>query len=275
VPFEHDFAYEGPAMTITLRPLHLVAIAFLLGLLLTAVVVLALSGGGEGAEQGLIVVTATVDTRTLSTSDAPPTPTIVPVAQAPAAVAPEPQPVRSCAEIRAAGTYLSDVERDYFLGSCRSGATATPSSSAASAAAAPAPAASSPPEPPAPAPVDPAIAEAERAYRARAEASVIAWSTRFQQLPRAVSTQTALLDYGAVAGGWANQMDNYAPVPLRFQRAHDQLQAALRALEAQTRVSGGLKLTTEYLTKLLELAKAADAAVQDYFLVVGLPLPPQ
>lgn len=257
-------------MTVTLKPWHLAGIAFLVGLLLTTVIVLAVSGGSGGPAQAVVVVTATRETSTLSTSDSIATATAVPPMSVPppSAPSPEAQPIRTCAEIRAAGTYLNDVERDFFLASCQitgGGPAAAPSSAPAPAVPTTVPAA-----PPA---SDPAIAEAERSYRGRAEGVVGAWLTRFRQLPRVIGSRAALFDYGATAGGWANQMDNLAPVPLRFQRAHDQLQAALRALDAHTHVEP-LVFSSQYLNKLNSLILAVNGALDDYALVVGLAVPP-
>ncbi len=261
-------------MTITLKPLHLVVIAFLVGLLLTTVIVLAVSGGSDEPAQTVVVVTATFDPSTLSTSDAPVTSTSTVATPAPPAPTPppEPQPVRSCAEIRAAGTYLNDVERDYFLASCQTPITGS-SQAAPSSPSAPVSAPAVPTVAPAAQPAtDPAITEAERSYRGRAEGVTGAWLTRFRQLPKTIGSRAALLNYGATAGGWANQMDNLAPVPLRFQRAHDQLQAALRALEALTRVEP-VVFSTQYLNQLNSHIIAVNTALNDYSLVVGVPIP--
>jgi hypothetical protein len=258
-------------LTITLKPIHLVAIAFVLGLILTTGIVLAISGGDGGSVQATIVLTPTIDQSKLSSSDAAPTPIPVsPTPVPPPSPSPEPQPVRSCTEIRAAGSYLNDVERDFFLGSCQTPAStgSAPVSSAALAPAAPQPTVvvAAPP-----AVIDPAIAEAERAYKARAEATSAAWLVRYKQLPRLITSRAQLIDYGSVSGGWANQLDGIGPVPPRFQRAHDQLAAALRALDAHTRVEP-LVLNLAYLTTLSDLADGVNGAYEDYALVVGLPV---
>lgn len=255
-----------------LRPVHLAVVAFLLGVLFTSAVVLATgSTTVEPADRGALLVTATFVRSSLygEAPEATPAPVAslsevdeasLPVEDRPQPRLEEPvlQPARSCDEIRDAGTYLDEDERSYFLDNCR---TLTAASASSTAVTRPG-----------------VLTEAERAYRVRAESIAFSYRTSFQRYDREelTASEAALVEYGGFAGGWANQMDNFSPVPPRFQQAHDRLQVTLRELAAHTRLvaSGQTQLPDEgYEEEFLRLVDAVDAASTSYFQVVGLELP--
>jgi hypothetical protein len=166
---------------------------------------------------------------------------------------------RTCDEIRADGTYLDEAERDFFLDSCLVPETSTAASTAARADTF-------------------AVTESERAYRVRAESIAYSYLTSLHRYSRdSVTTSApALIEYGGIAGGWANQMGNFEPVPTRFQPAHYRLQIALGELSAHSRLIATGQDSLEnpgYVDRLNRGIEAVNAAIASYFEALGLPVP--
>ena len=273
-------------MTTPLRAIHIAVAAFVLGVLGTSAVVLATGTSGEDSiDRSALVVTATFvrdslyagNDRVESTpvpalvapvqnellpptaEEAPPPLPEEPLPPPEESPPPPPDPVRSCAEIRSAGDYLNETEREFFLASCRNNGGARTSAAA----------------PPASRIVP---TEIERAYRVKADGIAHSYLTAFRRFDRGqlVASAATVVEYGGIAGGWANQMDNFAPVPPRFQAAHDHLQGALWSLAAHSRAvaAGEVVLPNgDYEAQYLALADAVDSAMAGYFTTVGLSTP--
>lgn len=254
-----------------LRPIHLAVAAFVLGVLFTSAVVLATgSTTAEPVDRTALLVTATFVRSSLygEMPEVTPTPeasldevdqAALPVDEAPPPLPlpeePPPEPLRSCDEIRSSGTYLSDDERNFFLEDCRTLSAASASTA------------------PATRPV--AATEAERSYRVKAQSIATSYRVSFQRYSReqVMGDAAALVDYGGLAGGWANQMANFAPVPSRFAPAQDRLQVALWELAAHTRLVAAGQVPIEdaaYQEQLVRLLDAANAAIDGYVQTVGL-----
>jgi hypothetical protein len=263
-------------MTSFVRPIHVAVALFVVGVFGASAVVLATaSGSDEPADRGALLVTATFVRNSLYASNdglqptpepaLPPAAPLIasdlpsPVDQPPPADPQPPPPPRTCDEIRADGTYVDDAEREYFLESCVETSAA-------------------PSEVTRPASRSAVLTESERAYKVRAESIAYSYLTSFQRYPKdeVTSSASALVEYGGLAGGWANQMDNFAPVPSRFKAAQDRLQMALWELAAHTRLvaTGQDSLENpDYLSQLDRLIGVVDSAVGDYVQVLGLTAP--
>jgi hypothetical protein len=270
-----------------IKPVHIAALCFVGGVIAVAVMILATSATGDATSgnRNALLVTATfvrdqlydeVDAETATPVPevveaepqstqllAPPPPPAAEIEAAPVEQAPE---IRSCAAIRDTETYLNDAERDYFLSECAdeddSGPPARPGG----------PSATATPRPSA------ATLEVERAYRVKAESIANSYLTLLRGYSAAQlrESESAATDYGARAGGWANQLENFAPVPQRFRAAHQRLQTALWELAAHTRLlsNGQASLADEgYRSQLERLIDASNAAIDSYFVTLGLSQP--
>jgi hypothetical protein len=265
-----------------LKPVHVAVAVFLFGVFGASAVVLATaSSDGGTVDRGALIVTATFVRDSLYASGDGPTPTPEPALPPDALViesddpavidppapteeppaAPEaPPPPRTCEEIRADGTYLDDAERSFFLENCLSSAGSAARSSAS---------------PPARTAV---TSESERAYSVKAVSIANSALNNLRRYPRDQVTTSAdvAIEYGGLAGGWANQIDNFGPVPSRFQAAHQRLQTTLWELAAHTRMLAAGQATLDdpaYVDRLNALIDASNSAIAAYFQVLGLSLP--
>jgi len=248
------------------KPIHGVVVAFVLGVLGTSAVVLATSNTGyESIDQQSLILTATFVRTSLDSNDGPietPVPPAAPVQIAEAVPTATPpaaeEHVRSCAEIRSSETYLTEAERTFFLGSCEEEVTpavvrAIPARNAV-------------------------VLEAERGYRAKAESTGRPYlaGLRGYNADHLPETGAEMVQYGAWAGGWANQLNNFEPIPAAFLGAHQRLQLALWELDAHAHLiaNGQESLSNEaYASEASRLAGALNGAISEYFRVVGLTLP--
>jgi hypothetical protein len=266
-----------------LKPIHVAVAVFLFGVFGASAVVLATaSTDGGTVDRGALIVTATFVRDSLYASDEGPAPTpepalppAAPVIESddPAVIDPPPPPPeeppaepaappphRSCEEIRTDGTYLDDAERSFFLESCLSSVSSAARSSAS---------------PPARAAV---TSESERAYTVKAVSianSALIGLHRYSR-DQVTTSADAAIEYGGLAGGWANQMDNFGPIPSRFQATHQRLQATLWELAAHTRMLAAGQASLDdsaYVDQLNALIEAANSAIAEYFQTLGLALP--
>jgi hypothetical protein len=262
-----------------IKPVHIAALGFVGAVIAIAAMVLATSTTGDQAStnRSALLVTATFVRNQLYDEVASATTTPMPevieaTPQSTQLLAPAPPPppaatvetaaLRSCDEIRDTGTYVSDAERDFFLEECTDEAeeAAAPSGPAST------------PRPTA------ATVEAERAYRVKAESIANSYLTVLHGYTpaRLRESSAAVSDFGARAGGWANQLENFAPVPPRYLVAHQRLQTALWELAAHTRLvaNGQANIEDEaYQTQLNRLIDSLNAAIDAYFNVLGVPEP--
>jgi hypothetical protein len=130
--------------------------------------------------------------------------------------------IRSCAEIRASGTYLSEEERAFFLANCLTQAPA------------PGPAAGPAPQPAGPAPAQPSdsgFTEEEERYRRRASQVNLEYTARLAQYWSTPSfgAQSDLYELASIALNHANALNALEPVPPRFRAPHDALVRSLVA----------------------------------------------
>jgi hypothetical protein len=248
-------------MSITLRPIHLAIIgAFLAGIVVAAVIALMSSGGESTAPARAPLVLELEESPTAAPS---PTsqPTVAPTAApttGPEAAAP---PIRSCEEIRAAGTYNSAEERAFFLANCIDRPQA----------AAPAPQGVSGPTPP----ITSGATTEEEAYRRRAEGKFLYFYARIAQYlgQPSFGALNDLLELGAVCRNFASELNGLEPVPPRFRQVHDQLRAALvsfadhiAVVQNQTTAAAQSRWISQYIS----LADRVGQALEDYALVVGI-----
>ena len=107
---------------------------------------------------------------------------------------------------------------------------------------------------------------------------LLVYINRFNQywgLP-SLGYKNDVLEYGGIAGAWANQMAGFKPAPPRFRQAHDQMRNALYAFDDQ-----GKKVVDAFTQAELDAWFAIwdrtfddmVLAYDDYLLVVGISLP--
>ena len=201
-------------MTITLKPIHLALLGFFAGGILVALLGVLLSGNGDGPATEF----AGGDPEETETASPTTEPAAAGGATEPPLVATEPPPLTATA----VPPTLEPV------------ATSVPPTRTAT----PRPA----PQGPAPATSTPVVQgpsaaeiEAERSYRVQASAQLLSYITRFNQFWNTPSQgyTNDVLEYGGIAGAWANQMAGFEPAPPRFRRAHNQMRAALYTFDNQ------------------------------------------
>jgi hypothetical protein len=270
-------------VTITLKPVHLVIVAFVLGILAAGGVAFGMGGGDDDDNGGASAVaqptetpvppapTATA-TATAVPPTATPTPGVVPATEASPAALPD---RTECSEIKGTA-YRSEAERAWYQRNCEA--------SAAAAGPAPAPP-TSPSDSQPPAPSGPTPEEVE--YRGRATVLISANAARLTQFNSQIETQvlqsftqfqSTVLEIGSIAGSLADQMPGLEPVPTRFRAAHDQLVSSLIAYRDMARKILDINVTApsaqqQFLTWLEdfnESAIALNAAFEDYELVTGV-----
>ena len=187
-------------MTVTLKPVHLALLGFFVGGIIVAALVLVLGGGSDDPS----TETAGGDPRPSATE----TQTETPDDSRPGSDSDGDEPPPEPTNTQTVAPTLEPV------------ATAVPTNT------------SVPPPPPGPpastsTPVvqGPTAAEieAERSYRVKASAQLLVYINRFNQywgLP-SLGYKNDVLEYGGIAGAWANQMAGFEPAPPRFRQAHD------------------------------------------------------
>ena len=234
--------------------------AFIIGALSAAVVgliaviaVLALSGGddsstGQAKAQPTVAASATSTPPAASPAPTQPPPTPVPPTPVPPSpVPPTPEPaIRTCAEIRASGTYVSDAERQFFLQSCGTTGQAQPTAR---------PGATT-----APPPQDTGQAEAEEAYRRRASGVNLEYTAKLRQYwyTPSMGALSDLYDLSAIALNHANALNAIQPVPARFRASHDALVGSLLAYRDHLLRITSVNSLSAYLTWVATYERLAD-----------------
>jgi hypothetical protein len=248
-------------ITITIRGIHLAILAaFVGGIIVAGGAVLALGGGDDDNKPADQPELANLDVAPTSAPTAVPTNTPVP---APTVAPTSPPQMRTCAEIRAAGTYNSDEERAFFLANCT---TQTASSGGST--------------PPTQSSSSPGATAEEQNYRTKAQANLTVIASKFEQFNNTPSygAYQDILTWGIILRQFAQELDRLPTPPPRFKAVHDQLRSAMlrladKILTLEANVST-LAIFQKWYNEFLDLAEAAQAALEDYSLVVGVELPP-
>ena len=253
------------------------SIAILSAFVIVAGSLVACFGGDDNAARP--AVTASTLTPSVGLDVAPTAivrPTSVPPTEVPATPPPlvveAPQPiVRTCPEIRSAGSYLNPEERAFFLANCTTQASG-PNALSQPGASAQAPAAPAAQPPPQTGPT-----EEERAYRNKAQAQLADQFARLNQFWGTASTgvHNDILTLGSIAGNLGLQMGAFEPAPPRFQQAHSRLRAALGDFSLWMMTVTELRTEPQIVSFIAgwqQRARTVSLAWNDYILVVGLSL---
>lgn len=225
------------------------------------------NGNGEGTTAARVQLTAepTQSPNAAPTATPVPPPTPAPVVEAPPPPPPEPTP-RTCAAIRATGTYATDAERAFFLANCQT----TPAASGAPAPTQPA----APPPPPPPS----GQTEAERQYITRATNAIVYFQARFAQYwgQPSLGALADLVELSSVVRGFANEMNAIRPVPPQYQTVHTNVIQTAVAFSDILLLAQNISTQSQFVAWNAEVERRLDRfdqALTAFMAATGIELP--